>query len=136
MKRFDSWVNSEGNSDFMNIEVLKNLVNSYCEQFEVQSKCIRVHGVCPTSDIVDNFIDDGFIFISEINENGVPIYNVYEISLGNIEQIPPIYGHSFSACLDLFITSCIYQCDCPEDCVLLGQAYSVHAIEDGEPLIK
>lgn len=119
----------------MNIEVLKNLVKSYCEQFEVQTNSLRIHGVCPTSDIVDNFLDDGFIFISEINEYGLPMCNVYEVSQGNINLIPAVYGHSFSACLDLFITSCIYQCYCPEDCLLYGQSYTVFAIENGKPLI-
>ena len=118
----------------MNIDLCRNIVKCYCEQFEVQSRTIRVHGVCPTSDIVDNFLDDGFIFISEINEKGVPIYHVYEVSQGNIQQIPPIYGHSYESWLELFVATCVHQSDCCDEMVLFGLGSFICSLQDGKPL--
>lgn len=110
------------------MKYLKKLARLYCEQYEVDSSEIRFHGICVLSDCDDLCC---YFILSTVNDYGVSIYNVFKCSGRTIEQIPPVFGHSFEGAIKLFMP-CSFEC--LEDCRLFGEAYAVFRLENGKLL--
>ena len=111
--------------------LLTNFINLFLDSFDVDDTEITVSGFIQDRFYCDELDLHGLVLLSQKNEYGVPIYNVYVCTPDDIDQIPCIFGHDFESNLETFVKLCLTY-DFPEDLVLLGCKSRVFTIADGK----